>query len=108
MDIDAKPRTSFVVGPDGFVLTHANLPSRNTQRWVARRKAEVVAAVRGGLLSLTDACERYSISGEEFFNWDLGFERQGLSGLRALSVPKRSCAAQQLTEHKSRTFPTAS
>jgi hypothetical protein len=89
MDIEVKTRTSFVIGPDGFVLTQANLPSRDTQRWVARRKAEVVLAVRGGLLRLTDACERYTISSEEFFNWDLAFEQQGVFGLRALSLPKR-------------------
>ena len=31
-----------------------------------RRKAEVVAAVSGGLLSVDEACERYSLTLEEF------------------------------------------
>jgi hypothetical protein len=47
-----------VIGPDGSPLTLADLPDRNTKRWVSRRKAQVVAAVRGGLLSLEDACSR--------------------------------------------------
>ena len=35
----------YVIGPTGAPLTIADLPPPNTQRWVIRRKAEVVAAV---------------------------------------------------------------
>ena len=38
-----------VMGPDGNPLTLDDLPPAGTTRWVIRRKAEVVAAVRGGL-----------------------------------------------------------
>ena len=48
-----RPRLRYVLGPDGSPLTIADLPPPNTKRWVIRRKAEVVAAVRGGLLALT-------------------------------------------------------
>ena len=41
-----------VMGPDGNPLTLDDLPPAGTTRWVIRRKAEVVAAVRGGLLTL--------------------------------------------------------
>ena len=41
----AKPR--YVIGPDGSPLTIADLPPLGTALWVIRRKAEVVAAVRG-------------------------------------------------------------
>src|SRR4029079_15393815 len=47
-----RPRVKYVIGPDGSPLTIAELPPRNTKRWVIRRKAEVVAAVRVGLLHL--------------------------------------------------------
>ena len=40
-----------VMGPDGNPLTLDDLPAPGTTRWVIRRKAEVVAAVRGGLLT---------------------------------------------------------
>src|SRR3990172_7951273 len=53
-----RPRVRYVIGPDGSPLTVADLPPRDTKRWVIRRKAEVVAAVRGGLISLEEACER--------------------------------------------------
>ena len=42
----AKERPKSVIGPDGKLLSLDDLPPPNTQRWVARRKAEVVAAVR--------------------------------------------------------------
>jgi len=50
-----RPRVKYVIGPDGSPLTIADLPAPGTRRWVIRRKAEVVAAVRGGLLSLEEA-----------------------------------------------------
>ena len=34
----------YVVGPTGTPLTLKDLPPSNTDRWVIRRKAEVVAA----------------------------------------------------------------
>lgn len=40
--------TKVVRGPDGSPLALGSLPGRDTKRWVIRRKAEVVAAVRGG------------------------------------------------------------
>ena len=43
-----------VMGPDGNPLTLDDLPPPGTTRWVIRRKAEVVAAVRGGLLTLEE------------------------------------------------------
>jgi hypothetical protein len=71
-----------VVGPDGRQLTLADLPSPGIQRWVTRRKAEVVAAVHGGLLSAEDACQRYELSPEEFSGWERLYERHGVKGLR--------------------------
>ena len=61
-----KKHGTHVIGPDGSVLTRANLPPANLKRWVAHRKAEVIAAVKGGLLTMPQACARYSISTEEF------------------------------------------
>lgn len=46
------------------------LPESNDVRWVRRRKAQVVAAVRGGILTLSDALARYSLSLEEFIEWE--------------------------------------
>ena len=59
-----------------------SLPPSNTKRWVIRRKAEVVAGVRAGLLSLQEACDRYDLSVEEFLSWQRMIERHGMLGLR--------------------------
>lgn len=79
-------KINYVIGPDGSPLTVADLPPPDTKRWVIRRKAEVVAAVRGGLISLDDACRRYTLTVEEFLSWQRSIERHGLAGLRATRV----------------------
>jgi Protein of unknown function (DUF1153) len=75
---DAK----FIRGPFGTPLSLADLPPPDTQRWVIRRKAEVVAAVQGGLLTSDEACERYGLTAEEFSAWQTSLERNGLTGLK--------------------------
>jgi len=86
MTVQQHSRARYVMGPDGRVLTVADLPPRNTKRWVIRRKAELVAAVRGGLLSLEEACERYALTIDEFLSWQRTLDRHGLPGLRATRV----------------------
>jgi hypothetical protein len=76
----------LVIGPEGQPLTLADLPSATTRRWVTKRKAIVVAAVKSGLLSLEDACERYTLSTEEFQSWQSLIEQHGIPGLRATRV----------------------
>ena len=67
-------------------MTIADLPPKGTKRWVIRRKAEVVAAIRGGLLSLEEACQRYTLSVEELLSWQRSFDRHGLAGLRSTKL----------------------
>ncbi len=75
-------RSNGTIGPAGQPLTVENLPPKDTVRWVIRRKAEVVAAVRNGLIGLDEACERYRLSIEEFLNWERLVNAHGLRGLR--------------------------
>ena len=81
-----RSRVSYDIGPDGSPLTIADLPPPQTRRWVIRRKAEVVAAVRGGLLSLEEACGRYTLTVEEFLGWQISIDRHGLAGLRTTRI----------------------
>ena len=76
----------YVRGPDAGPLTIADLPPPGTKRWVIRRKAEVVAAVRGGLLSLEEACSRYTLTVEEFLSWQYSIDQHGLAGLRTTRI----------------------
>lgn len=77
-----KFRPASVVGPLGERLTLSDLPSPGTERWVIRRKAEVVAAVQGGLLTFEEACERYGLTLEELASWERSIDRSGMKGLR--------------------------
>lgn len=78
---DRKP-ARVVIGPNGEPFTESDLPSPKTKRWVIRRKAEVVAGVRAGLITLEQACERYTLSIEEFLSWQRQIDKHGLAGLR--------------------------
>jgi Protein of unknown function (DUF1153) len=80
------PRRKAVRGPDGSVLTIADLPSPSTKRWVIRRKAIIAAAVRGGLISLDEACSRYRLNPEELLSWQYYIDRYGFSALRVTKV----------------------
>lgn len=86
MAANTRRRVKCVYGPDGAPLTLADLPPATTTRWVARRKAQVVAAVKGGLLSLEEACVRYSLTLDEFINWQQSEERYGLAGLQTTKI----------------------
>lgn len=59
-----------------------DLPPANTRRWVMSRKVQIVTAVRAGRLSLDEACSRYSLSEEEFRDWERLIDRHGAEALK--------------------------
>ncbi|MCC2977011.1 DUF1153 domain-containing protein [Sphingomonas sp. PL-96] len=81
-----KIRPAKAIGPLGEPLTLDSLPPPDTTRWVVRRKAEVVAAVNGGLLTIDEVCTRYSLSPEEFASWQRAIDRSGMPGLRVTRI----------------------
>ncbi len=81
-----KIKPAMVIGPLGEPLTVASLPSPDTTRWVVRRKAEVVAAVNGGLLTIDEVCARYNLTLEEFASWQRAVDRSGMQGLRVTRI----------------------
>lgn len=82
----SKLRPAKVIGPLGEPLTLESLPPSDTTRWVVRRKAEVVAAVNGGLLSVDEVCQRYNLTMEEFAGWQRAIDRSGMPGLRVTRI----------------------
>ena len=82
MNQTPKVRPTQVIGPLGEPLTLETLPPPCTKRWVARRKAEVVAAVNGGLLTATEVCALYGLTEEELAEWQRAIAQAGLPGLR--------------------------
>lgn len=81
-----KIKAGQIVGPLGEPLTLESLPPPETRRWVVRRKAEVVAAVSGGLLTIDEVCERYTLTLEEFASWQRAVDRSGMPGLRVTRI----------------------
>lgn len=72
------------------------LPPSDTQRWVMRRKAQVVSAVRGGILSFEEACQRYRLSEEEFKSWMTLLDTHGVRGLRATRMQEYRHGHEQI------------
>lgn len=74
--------------PDGSVMTRADLPSVETRRWVASRKAAVITAVHAGLLSREAALEMYALSDEEFSEWEEAVRHHGIDALKTTALQK--------------------
>jgi len=88
-------RSVVVLGIDGRRLRIEDLPPPGTRRWVIRRKAEVVAGVRAGLITLEEACARYTLSVEEFLSWQRSIDRHGMRGLRTTRLQDYRSAARR-------------
>ena len=88
-------RSVVVLGIDGRRLRLEDLPPPGTRRWVIRRKAEVVAGVRAGLITLEEACARYTLSVEEFLSWQRSIDRHGMRGLRTTRLQDYRAAARR-------------
>ncbi len=74
--------------PDGTVLSLADLPPAATQRWVASRKASVVRGVLYGLISQSEAMNRYDLSEEEFQSWITAIAEHGEDALKATALKR--------------------
>ena len=96
MDAELEGNRSVVVlGIDGRRLRLEDLPPPGTRRWVIRRKAEVVAGVRAGLISLEEACARYTLSVVAFLSWERSLDRHGWRGLRTTRLQDYRAAARR-------------
>ncbi len=74
--------------PDGSIMTRADLPPPDTQRWVASRKIAVVRGVLYGLISLPDAVKLYGLSEEEFNGWVSAVADHGTDALKVTALKK--------------------
>ena len=67
-------------------MTRADLPDPATRRWVASRKAAVVRAVNGGLITRESALETYDLSDEEYTQWESAITSHGEAALRVTAL----------------------
>ena len=78
----------FITLADGSKLSRSDLPPKDTSRWVARRKARVVMAVVGGLITQKEACNLYDLSTDELDSWCIAVKKHGTAALRATALQK--------------------
>lgn len=81
-------RPAAVIGPMGRLMRREDLPPPDTTRWVASRKAQVVAAVDSGMLTTEQVLRRYNLTLEEFTGWQHAMARSGVAGLRVAAVQR--------------------
>ena len=86
MNGDSPGRT--LIDPFGKPLTIDRLPPAITVRWVVRRKVQVVCAIREGLISQRDACDRYGIFDAELLSWEKLLDDYLLRALLETSIQR--------------------
>lgn len=97
MSADDTPGRA-VVDPYGEPVTVDTLPGSDTVRWIPRRKAQVICAIRGGLISREEACDRYGISSAELFSWEYLLDEHGLTALRVTRIQQYRQAMPSIEE----------
>ncbi|MEJ6710327.1 MAG: DUF1153 domain-containing protein [Amylibacter sp.] len=88
MYIRKKTGPVFVTLPHGKKLSRSDLPPKNTSRWVARRKAKVVAGVIGGLMTDEEACDTYDLTFDELDGWISAVKNHCPAALRVTTLQK--------------------
>jgi hypothetical protein len=95
----------IITAPLGEPVTLETLPPPDTTRWVARRKAQVVAAVDLGLLTVDEALRRYKLTIEEFVSWRRALYRFGVRGLQVTGGRLRELAGERRTKQRAWSRP---
>lgn len=69
---------------DGVPLCINDLPAAGYRGyWTAKRKAKLLLAIQGELMSISEAFERYAMTADEIIAWRRDFYPHGINGLRA-------------------------
>lgn len=76
----------YAIRPNGTKLYLHELPKPDSKRWTCAMKADVLTAVRDGLLTLEQACERYRMTVDEYLSWQRAFYKHGVPGLRSTKL----------------------
>lgn len=82
MSESTDDRTDDAVRFANDIITLDMLPPSTATRWVTSRKAQLIAAIKGGLITIEEASRRYCLTIEELGEWQSSFDRHGKRGLR--------------------------
>ena len=83
----SKQKRKVAVGLRGNVIAPYDLLPAHGGRWTPQRKADLIAAILGGVITLDEAKARYALTTEELSEWRRGLAAAGVSGLKR--VPRR-------------------
>src|ERR1700676_2185143 len=86
--MEKRKQQNVIDGPDGHPLTVWDLPLVADRRWTPLRKARIVVAVRGGLISADEVRQRYNLTLEELEIWQREFGSNGIKGLRVTCIQR--------------------
>ena len=62
------------------------LPPKNTVRWVASRKRDMILCIAQGMITLDKACADYGLSVSEIQEWSRQYTTRGLEGLKVTKL----------------------
>lgn len=89
-----------IVSSQAAIPPPVSLPPSDTTRWVASRKALVVAAVERGQITIEEAMARYRLSQEEFTAWQCALTQGGVKALRMASMAERQAEQRRMAERQ--------
>lgn len=75
---------------DGVPMNRPAILAKLRLQWTVRRKANLVLAVRGGLVTAEEARQTFDISPEELAAWGQAFDQAGLEGLRLRALASQA------------------
>jgi hypothetical protein len=85
-----EEKRKAAIGLRGNVIAQYDLPPAHGVRWTALRKADLIAAILGGVITLDEAKARYALTTEELSEWRRALAAGGVSGLKATKrAPRR-------------------
>ena len=81
-----RPRVRYVIGPDGSPADRRRSPAARYQALGDPPQGRGGGCCSRRLISLEEACERYTLTVDEFLSWQRSIDKHGLPGLRATRI----------------------
>jgi hypothetical protein len=97
-----EQKRKAAIGLRGNVITPYDLPPAHGVRWTSLRKADLIAAIVGGVITLDEAKARYALTTEELSEWRRALAAGGVSGLKATKRAPRRKETAPASEEPSR------
>jgi len=81
-----RPRVKYVIGLTAVRYNRGLARARNQTVGNPPQGRSPLPQFAGGLLSLEEACSRYTLTVDEFLSWQFSIDQHGLAGLRTTRI----------------------